>query len=220
MAVQPGLALKTQHQSGHRSPEPRTKPDLSGCRPGKVCHWPGVATLWSPPAGTQWGGSLAWGRHPQGCRWRAPAGLPRGRPGPDPDEQVRGAAPPGPWRAASPDDVGQDEQLHGAVHEPHFTAADEHDARRVVLEEEGAQYGAAARHGRAAPRRSARLALCAAAAAAAASSWAEPRPAGPAAPQRVRIGRAREEAAPPPRAGPPLRAGGVVTPFKGIVYRQ
>lgn len=54
------------------------------------------------------------------------------------------AAPP---QARSPDDVSQDEQLHRAVHEPHFTAADEHDARRVVLEQEGPEHGAAARHG-------------------------------------------------------------------------
>lgn len=50
-------------------------------------------------------------------------------------------------RPRSPDDVGQDEQLHRPVHEPHFTAADEHDARRVVLEQEGRQHRAAARHG-------------------------------------------------------------------------
>lgn len=50
----------------------------------------------------------------------------------------------------SPDDVGQDEELHRAVHEPHFPAADEDDARRVILEQKGGQRRAAARHGPAA----------------------------------------------------------------------
>lgn len=50
----------------------------------------------------------------------------------------------------SPDDVGQDEELHRAVHEPHFPAADEDDARSVILEQKGGQRRAAARHGPAA----------------------------------------------------------------------
>lgn len=78
---------------------------------------------------------------------------------PDPENEQGGAArsrqsglPPAaaPPQARSPNDVSQDEQLHHAVHEPHFTAADEHDARRVVLEQESPEHGAAACHGSAA----------------------------------------------------------------------
>lgn len=105
--------------------------------------------------------SPASGRYPLDPTWRAPAGLtddlgqdtqahgedpkravPRDRVTPGP-RTPRGRRPP----PRSPDDVGQDEQLHRPVHEPDFTAADEHDARRVVLEQEGRQHRAAARHG-------------------------------------------------------------------------
>jgi len=45
-----------------------------------------------------------------------------------------------------PDHVGEDGELEGAVDEPHFAAADQDDARGVVLEEEAAQ-SPARRHG-------------------------------------------------------------------------
>lgn len=85
------------------------------------------------------------------------AGSPAGAPGPESGGVSKGHCrvprpsgfPPAtaPPQARSPDDVSQDEQLHQAVHEPHFTAADEHDARRVVLEQEGPEHRAAAGHG-------------------------------------------------------------------------
>lgn len=86
-------------------------------------------------------------------------GSPTGAPGPGwGSEQGALPSPPAVWvppaaappQARSPDDVSQDEQLHQAVHEPHFTAADEHDARRVVLEQEGPEHRAATGHGSAA----------------------------------------------------------------------
>lgn len=84
--------------------------------------------------------------------WLSGCPRPRGRAkGGAATSRQSGSPQPGALpQARSPDDVSQDEQLHRAVHEPHFTAADEHDARRVVLEQEGPEHGAAACHGSAA----------------------------------------------------------------------
>lgn len=47
----------------------------------------------------------------------------------------------------SPDHVGEDAELHGAVDQPDFAAADQHDAGGVVLEEEATHSPAARSHG-------------------------------------------------------------------------
>lgn len=71
---------------------------------------------------------------------------------PKPSVSHRGRLPrphsrPAELPSRSPDHVGEDGELHGAVDQPDFAAADQHDAGGVVLEEEAAHSPAARSHG-------------------------------------------------------------------------